>query len=222
MASPYRASDIRRGNSVPKPINPHQQVLEVAPLNSVPYIGPPAPFGDRVGSSTPGVQSQMHRVESPNQGDVDTKPAEAGSSMVFFPSQTTQKVLDDIMDSARNGIGLAGSAATGNVGPIVGAMDIGESDDAYLFRVSLPGVSRDEKDFSCDIDPDGTVFIKGVTTTGESTVCKHSQIFRMQTRNLCPPGHFSITFQLPGPVDHQQFKGNFGIDGMLEGIVKKR
>lgn len=222
MASPYRASDIRRGNSVPKPINPHQQVLEVAPLNSVPYIGPPAPFGDRVGSSTPGVQSQMHRVESPTQGDVDTKPAEAGSSMVFFPSQTTQKVLDDIMDSARNGIGLAGSAATGNVGPIVGAMDIGESDDAYLFRVSLPGVSRDEKDFSCDIDPDGTVFIKGVTTTGESTVCKHSQIFRMQTRNLCPPGHFSITFQLPGPVDHQQFKGNFGIDGMLEGIVTKR
>jgi hypothetical protein len=113
----------------------------------VPYIGPPAPFGDRVGSSTPGVQSQMHRVESPTQGDVDTKPAEAGSSMVFFPSQTTQKVLDDIMDSARNGIGLAGSAATGNVGPIVGAMDIGESDDAYLFRVSLPGVSRDESKF---------------------------------------------------------------------------
>lgn len=86
-----RASDIRRGNSVPKPINPHQQVLEVAPLNSVPYIGPPAPFGDRVGSSTPGVQSQTHRVESPTQGDVDAKPAEAGPSMVFFPSQTTQK-----------------------------------------------------------------------------------------------------------------------------------
>ncbi|KAJ6359814.1 hypothetical protein OIU77_003924 [Salix suchowensis] len=163
----------------------------------------------------------MHKVESPTRGDVDTKAAEAGSSMVFFPSQTTQKELDDIMDSARNGIGLAGSAAVGNVGPIVGAMDIGESDDAYLFRVSLPGVSRDEN-FSCDIDPDGTVFIKGVTTTGENTVCKHSQIFRMQTRNLCPPGHFSITFQLPGPVDHQQFKGNFGIDGMLEGIVKKR
>jgi hypothetical protein len=26
-------------------------------------------------------------------------------------------------------------------------MDIGESDDAYLFRVSLPGVSRDESKF---------------------------------------------------------------------------
>ena len=91
-----------------------------------------------------------------------------------------------------------------------------------LWLTDLIFCSAMVEDFSCDIDPYGTVFIKGVTTTGESTVCKHSQIFRMQTRNLCPPGHFSITFQLPGPVDHQQFKGNFGIDGMLEGIVKKR
>ncbi|KAJ6974369.1 hypothetical protein NC653_030465 [Populus alba x Populus x berolinensis] len=51
----------------------------------------PAPFGDKVGSSTPGVQSQTHRVESPTQGDVDAKPAEAGPSMVFFPSQYNSK-----------------------------------------------------------------------------------------------------------------------------------
>ncbi|MCI77210.1 hypothetical protein A2U01_0098480, partial [Trifolium medium] len=27
----------------------------------------------------------------------------------------------------------------------------------------------------------------------------------MQAQNLCPPGHFSVTFQLPGPVDPHQF-----------------
>lgn len=77
------------------------------------------------------------------------------------------------------------------------------------------------EEFSCDIEPDGTIIIKGVTTTGEKIVCKKSQIFRMQTQNLPPPGHFSITFQLPGPVDHRQFSCHFGNDGMLEGIVKK-
>jgi hypothetical protein len=78
------------------------------------------------------------------------------------------------------------------------------------------------EDFNCDVEPDGKIVIKGVTTTGEKIVCKNSQIFQMQTQNLCPPGHFSISFQLPGPVDHQQFSGSFGIDGILEGIVKKR
>jgi hypothetical protein len=43
----------------------------------------------------------------------------------------------------------------------------------------------------------------------------------MQTQNLCPPGHFSVTFQLPGPVDPHQFSGNFGTDGILEGMVMK-
>uniref|UniRef100_A0A7N2L337 Uncharacterized protein n=1 Tax=Quercus lobata TaxID=97700 RepID=A0A7N2L337_QUELO len=38
----------------------------------------------------------------------------------------------------------------------------------------------------------------------------------MQSQNLCPPGHFSISFQLPGPVDNQQFSGSFGIDGISE------
>lgn len=77
-------------------------------------------------------------------------------------------------------------------------------------------------DFSCEVDTDGKVLIHGVTTTGEKTVSRYSQVFEMQTHNLCPPGHFSISFQLPGPVDPHQFSGNFGTDGILEGIVMKR
>ena len=76
-------------------------------------------------------------------------------------------------------------------------------------------------EFSCEVENDGKVLIKGVTMTGESTVYRHSQVFEMQTQNLCPPGHFSISFKLPGPVDPQQFSGNFGTDGILEGIVMK-
>lgn len=78
------------------------------------------------------------------------------------------------------------------------------------------------EEFSCNIDSEGKIIINGVTTTGEKIVCKHSQIFHMQTRNLCTPGRFSISIQLPGPVDPQQISGSFGIDGILEGTVKKK
>lgn len=78
------------------------------------------------------------------------------------------------------------------------------------------------EEFSCEVDTDGKVFIQGITTTGEKTVSMRTQVFEMQTHNLCPAGQFSITFQLPGPVDPHQFSGNFGTDGILEGIVVKR
>lgn len=77
-------------------------------------------------------------------------------------------------------------------------------------------------DFSCSIEADGEVKIKGITTTGEKTVCKNSMVFQMLSQNLAPAGHFSISFHLPGPVDFQQFTGSFETDGVLEGIVKKR
>lgn len=77
------------------------------------------------------------------------------------------------------------------------------------------------EDFSCEIEPDGKILIKGTTTTGEKTVCKHNQVFKMLSQNLCPPGRFTISFQLPGPVSSEEFNGNFGSDGVLEGVVKK-
>lgn len=83
------------------------------------------------------------------------------------------------------------------------------------FDISIAG------EFSCEVENDGKVLIRGVTVTGEKTVCRYSQTFEMQSQNLCPPGHFSISFKLPGPVDPQQFSGNFGTDGILEGIVMK-
>ena len=58
--------------------------------------------------------------------------------------------------------------------------------------------------------------------TGEKRVFRFSQAFVMQTQNLCPSGPFTVMFQLPGPVDPQQFSGSFGTDGILEGVVMKQ
>lgn len=75
--------------------------------------------------------------------------------------------------------------------------------------------------FRCNIKPDGNVFIKGVSTTGEETVYRNSQLFKMKSQNLCPPGPFSISFELPGPVDDQQISTSFE-NGVFEAMVKKR
>ncbi|KAL1214509.1 Alpha-crystallin domain-containing protein 22.3 [Cardamine amara subsp. amara] len=79
------------------------------------------------------------------------------------------------------------------------------------------------KDCSCEIELDSKILIKGTTTTTteEKTVCKYNQVFKMLSHNLCPPDHFTISFQLPGPVSNEELNGNFGSDGVLEGVVKK-
>nr|GLL46925.1 alpha-crystallin domain-containing protein 22.3-like [Ipomoea trifida] len=142
-------------------------------------------------------------------------------AMLVLPTPPSNEEWRDIVASTRGGYSITGSAANGQVGPVLGLVDIGESEDSYLFRVSLPGVKRDESEFSCEVEDDGTVIINGVTTKGEKIVKKRSQVFEMQSQNLCPSGHFSISFKLPGPVNPQQFTGNFGTDAILEGIVMK-
>ncbi|KAH6794227.1 hypothetical protein C2S52_004704 [Perilla frutescens var. hirtella] len=141
--------------------------------------------------------------------------------MLFIPSCPTKEEWSNLVATINGGFALTGSAASGHLGPVLGLIDIGESEDSYLFRVSLPGVRRDAKDFSCEVESDGAVIIKGVTVTGERAVEKYSQLFEMRTQNLCPPGPFCISFKLPGPVDPQQFHGTFATDGILEGIALK-
>ncbi|XP_008454874.1 alpha-crystallin domain-containing protein 22.3 isoform X1 [Cucumis melo] len=205
MTSPARVEETRKNEADSS--NPRQRILNVAPINSMPYIGPPLPHS-YIPSSP--------RVEDPEA------MVKVGPAMVYCPLTTSQE-WDDIVSATKAGVSLTGTAAMGKVGPVIGRVDIAENENSYFFRVSLPGVARDQTDsFSCDMEPDGKVKIRGVTTTGENIVCKNSQIFRMQSKNLCPPGHFSITFQLPGPVNNLQFSGAFGADGILEGSVGKR
>ncbi|KAL7003047.1 hypothetical protein U1Q18_004205 [Sarracenia purpurea var. burkii] len=207
MAPHFRSrGDAQKRNGVPF-VDPQQPVLSVAPLNSIPYTGPPL-------SSSDVPSSPIQRETDPTWSN---EPA-----VVFLPSRPAEEEWNNIIAATKRGVGLTGSAAMGKVGSTIGLLDIGECEDAYLFRVSLPGVAIDENEFSCDIDPTGNIVIKSVTSTGERIVRKHSQVFVMQTQNLCPPGEFSISFSLPGPVDQQCFTGSFGVDGILEGIVKKK
>ncbi|XP_065846930.1 alpha-crystallin domain-containing protein 22.3-like [Euphorbia lathyris] len=141
-------------------------------------------------------------------------------TFLIRPSSPKKKDWDRIGAFSKNVLFLTGSAATGQMGPSIGRVNICESDDSYLFRVALPGVKNSENDFSCVVETDGTVRIEGVTTTGEETVELNSRTFVMLSKNLCPPGKFSIAFNLPGPVDPRQFVGNFS-NGMLEGVVLK-
>ncbi|KAL5845512.1 hypothetical protein ACOSQ4_011470 [Xanthoceras sorbifolium] len=117
-------------------------------------------------------------------------------------------------------ITLTGTASKGIVGPPVGVVDIGVSEPAYFFRAALPRVRRDYCQFSCEIESDGKVHIQG-STSGGKTIRKRSRVFRMKFQQLCPPGPFTVSFSLPGPVDPRLFSPNFRSDGIFEGVVIK-
>lgn len=160
----------------------------------------------------------MPRKEESSQS---MHPNKIGPSMVLLPSVPTAEEWSNILRLAKPSIAYTGTAAARQVGPLIGLVDIGVSDDAYLFRIALPGVKKDQREFSCEVECDGKVIIRGTTTTGEQKVCKSSRVFHMQTQHLCPPGPFTVSFQLPGRVEPREFSGNFGSDGILEGIVMK-
>ncbi|XP_024004676.1 increased DNA methylation 2 isoform X2 [Eutrema salsugineum] len=110
---------------------------------------------------------------------------------------------DEECDVAANpDLVVDGAIAGAQAGQVMGLMDIG--------------------DFSCQVEENGRVLVRGITTTGEKEVHRYTRVFEMQTQNLCPPGHFSVSFHLPGPVHPHEFSGRFGTDGILEGVVMKK
>ncbi|KAJ0742124.1 putative increased DNA methylation [Helianthus annuus] len=100
-----------------------QVPIAAAPLNSVPYTGPPLD------------PSQQIEVDL----TLKNQPA-----MVYLPQPTSAKELNDVLSVAKNGFAASGSAASG-IGPLIGSFDIFESDDGFLFRVALPGVVKNER-----------------------------------------------------------------------------
>lgn len=115
---------MRENNSFPENTR-NPQVLEVTPLNSMPYIGP-----------------VTHAAMSSNRMNENAEKV-GGPAMIFLPSESTSE-FSNLISQTKTGVALTGSAAMGKIGPTIGLVDIAESDDSYYFRVSLPGVSRDE------------------------------------------------------------------------------
>ncbi|CAH9079837.1 unnamed protein product [Cuscuta europaea] len=118
-------------------------------------------------------------------------------------------------------VALNGTAKEAGIGPGIGLVDIGESECAYLFQVSLPGV-RDKGHLKCDIQRDGKVNIEGVITESHQLLRNSSAgLYQVNVQELCPPGPFSVSFSLPGPVDPRLCSPTFRQDGILEVVVVK-
>ena len=79
----------------------------------------------------------------------------------------------------------------------------------------LPG------EFSCEIESDGKVHIQGSTSGGE-IIKKRSRVFHMKFQQMCPPGPFTVSFNLPGPVDPRLVSPKFRTDGIFEAVVIKQ
>ncbi|KAL2499202.1 HSP20-like chaperones superfamily protein [Abeliophyllum distichum] len=117
-------------------------------------------------------------------------------------------------------VSLTGTAKEGAIGPPLGLIDIGESEGGYLFRVALPGVKSSNSNLKCDIHSDGSVRVEGVVA--EAQILKNeSEEFELKLHQLCPAGPFTISFNLPGPVDPRLFSPSFRPDGILEVVVLK-
>eukprot|EP00250_Pteridium_aquilinum_P013218 c21206_g3_i1 orf=117-1418(+) len=153
---------------------------------------------------------------------VESNDNMGGATMLLLSCPPTLERWNNIINAAKPTIVYTGTAAMRQGGPLFGAVDIGEAEDAYLFRAAFPGVKRDEGEFSCQVESDGKVVIKGITTTGELQIEKGSRVFNMHTQYLCPPGPFTVSFRLPGPVEPCDFPSTFGSDGMFEAVVLKQ
>ncbi|KAE9462234.1 hypothetical protein C3L33_05854, partial [Rhododendron williamsianum] len=112
-----------------------------------------------------------------------------------------------VSEQLKPAVTLTGTAKEGSGGPPIGVVDIGESERSYLCRVTLPGLRNNE------------IHIHGVVTGG---VLKDPwTTYEMKVQELCPPGRFSMSFNLPGPVDPRLASPNFRSDGILEIVVSK-
>lgn len=111
------------------------------------------------------------------------------------------------------------TTGTASKGTSIGAVDIGVNKIAYFFQVALPGVSKENGQFSCEIASDGKVILEGSTTTGQKTIERFSRVYKMKSGNLCPPGPFKLSFSLPGPVDPRFVSPIFRSDGIFEAVV---
>lgn len=168
--------------------------------------------------------SKLHRDELNKRPRFDPiqVPASTGTTSSNGPFMMPLLSIPNVHEySSKASIVLSGTARKGGLGPSVGAVDIGVSKCAYYFRVALPGVKKDPGQFSCEIEHDGKVHVRGETSTGGKTVSRHSRVFEMKFQQQSPPGPFTLSFSLPGPVDPRLFYPIFRSDGILEAVVVK-
>uniref|UniRef100_A0A2P2K9B6 Increased DNA methylation 3 n=1 Tax=Rhizophora mucronata TaxID=61149 RepID=A0A2P2K9B6_RHIMU len=154
---------------------------------------------------------------------VSTSKQHEGENNVLVTCKLGEPATGPLVEDCTSdrSIVLTGTARKKTVGPPIGAVDIGISKAAYFFQVALPGVMRDFCQFSCEIESDGRVNIQG-STGGGRAIKKRSRVFQLRFQQLCPSGTFTLSFNLPGPVDPRLLAPNFRSDGIFEAVILKR
>lgn len=74
---------------------------------------------------------------------------------------------------------------------------------------------------SVDILFNGEVEVEGRVNAGVVTSTWAPVSFNRRARRVTPPGHFTITFTLPGPCDTNFATAKLNSDGVIEGVVLK-
>lgn len=111
--------------------------VEIGNLGSVPPLCSLAPYRNCSASNNREVNSSF----APSAADGNDVTG-FGHGMIFYPTIPTAEEWRKLMAAASEGIGLKGSVAKIQAGPMIGLFDIGTCEDAYLFRISLPGVKQ--------------------------------------------------------------------------------
>lgn len=70
--------------------------------------------------------------------------SKVGPAMLLLPSLPSLDQWNTVINATKPVITFTGTAAARNAGPLIGLVDIGISEDAYLFRTALPGVRKEE------------------------------------------------------------------------------
>ncbi|KAH0726793.1 hypothetical protein KY284_002658 [Solanum tuberosum] len=185
----------------------HPEPLNVAPISCVPYTGPPLPYSYHT-SASPDINTGSVPVEADSKHISSQQHAGGQPAMIFFTACPAREEWDNLINYANGGVALTGSALLGKVGPLIGSVDIAESEDDYVFRVSLPGVARDERVFRCDVGPNGAIVIKGVSETGENMVRRDN----MDNRSF--KGYLDQNIQLDGrrEAKFEKTRSNAAVD----------
>ncbi|KAL8088488.1 hypothetical protein AgCh_038315 [Apium graveolens] len=111
-----------------------------------------------------------------------------------------------------------GTANKGTVSPSLGKVDISASEKAYSFQVALAGVSGKTSDLKCSVRDDGRVKVEGMVK--DTSLQDANVLYEAKMQECSPPGHFSISFNLPGPVDPRLVQLSYK-QGILEVTVMK-
>lgn len=82
-----------------------------------------------------------------SSGEIDLQVSTLIQTMGFLGLGAAERPCPVVARAPDTEDRASSSAAMQRIGPIIGTVDIVESEDSYLFQVSLPGVRRDQCKF---------------------------------------------------------------------------